>query len=334
MTTSRLSVSLVAIDRAEPPDWLHDRLREHGARLQIQLCESGEEVVTAADGADVVWIFGGSRLITADVVRQLPRCGAILRSGTGTDNVAVDEATKFGIYVANTPETTTDTVAEHAIGLLFAVLRRIALQDRAVRRGIWDSFYELPHAHVTSGTLGLIGFGRIARAVARKMSGFDMRILTFDPLINPDKLSRYDVEFVSLESLLQDSDFVSVHCPLTETTRGLIDENALARIKLGAVLVNTARGELVDEHALVDALKNHQIAGAGLDVFAKPLVPEHPLMAFENVVITPHTGGASTSTYANFWEHSVRTLIAMAKHRRPIWIVNPEVDPPRWGRGE
>ena len=330
MAAPRLKVSLVAIDRAEPPDWLHDRLSRHGAELQIGLCDSGEEVVSAAQEADVVWIFGGSRVITADVVRQLPRCGAILRSGTGTDNVAVDEATKHGIYVANTPETTTDTVAEHAIGLLFAVVRRIALQDRAVRRGLWDPFLDLPHVHVTGATLGLIGFGRIARAVARKMSGFEMRMLACDPFLDPEETSPHHVELVSFEELLQDSDFVSVHCPLTDSTRGLIDRNALARMKPGAVLVNTARGELIDEPALVRALQNNQIAGAGLDVFAGQPATDHPLMALDNVVITPHTGGASSETHARFWEHSVRTLIAMAEHRQPIWIVNPEVTSPRW----
>lgn len=326
----RLKVSLVAIDRAEVPVWLRPRLEAHGVELVIQLCDSSEAVARASQNADVIWLFGGSTLITPETLRQTPRCGAILRTGTGTDNVPVEEATRLGIIVANTPEATTDAVAEHAIGLLFAAVRKIAVQDRAVRNSVWDPFYAWPNAHITGSTLGLVGFGRIARAVAARMHGFGMRILACDPLVDPGLISQHNAECVPLHDLLEQSDFVSIHCPLTEVTRGLIDVQNLARMKPTAVLINTARGALVDEFALAQALSENRLAGAGLDVFSElPLDQDHPLLKLDNVVLTPHIAGASDVNRSNFWEHSAETLVAMARDRRPIWIVNPEVKP-RW----
>ena len=248
----------------------------------------------------------------------------------GTDSLHVEESTCLGIIVANTPESTTDAIAEHAIGLLFAVVRQIVVQDRAVRNGVWDPFVAWPNAHIMGSTLGLVGFGRITRAVAAKIRGSGRRILACDPRIDPDLIVEQDVESVSLHALLKQSDFVSLHCPLTEATRGLIDEQNLTRMKPTAVLINTARGALVDELALARALSENRLAGAGLDVFPElPLDEDHLFLKLDNVVLTPHIGGASDVNRTNFWEHSAETLIAMARDRWPIWIVNPEVEP-KW----
>ena len=146
-------------------------------------CAGPAEVAEAAGDADVVWTMGGSRVITAEVLPLLRRCRVILRTGTGTDNIPVEAATRLGIVVANTPEATMHQVAEHAIGLLFAVIRRIAEQDRLVRRGIWDRYRAWPDWHLVGRTLGLVGFGRIARLVARKVSGLELKVIASDPVV-------------------------------------------------------------------------------------------------------------------------------------------------------
>ena len=198
--------------------------------------------------------MGGSRVITADILPLLRRCRVILRTGTGTDNIPVEAATRLGIVVANTPEATMHQVAEHAIGLLFAVIRRIAEQDRLVRQGIWDRYRAWPDWHLVGRTLGLVGFGRIARLVARKVSGLELKVIASDPAVEAPIMAEHGVEKVGLDDLLARSDFVSVHVPLSEKTRHLIGERELRLMRPRAVLINTARGEIIDQPALVRAL--------------------------------------------------------------------------------
>lgn len=164
----RLKVAMVANDLLPTPVWVVPQLAEQGISLVERECTDGSEVVETAADADVVWLMGGSRVITPEVLEQLPKCRVILRTGTGTDNVPVDDATGLGIVVANTPEVTTHHVAEHALGLLFAVIRQIARQDRLVRQGIWDRYAAWPDWHLHGQTLGLVGFGRIARCWPEK----------------------------------------------------------------------------------------------------------------------------------------------------------------------
>src|SRR5262249_22898764 len=157
--------------------------------------------------------------LTARNLPNLPRCGAIVRTGSGTDNVPVEAATQLGIVVANTPDAITNAVSDHAIGLLFAVLRRIAVQDRVVRGGVWDRRRAWPLWTLRGRTLGLIGFGRIARAVARKLSGFELSVLTHDPLVSPEVVAQHGARAAALDDVLAQADIVSVHCPLTPATR-------------------------------------------------------------------------------------------------------------------
>jgi D-3-phosphoglycerate dehydrogenase len=270
--------------------------------------------------------MGGSRVITAQVLPLLPQCRAILRTGTGTDNIPVAEATRLGIIVANTPEATMHQVAEHAIGLLFAVIRQIARQDSLVRQGVWDRYRAWPDWHLAGKTFGLAGFGRIARLVARKISGFDMKLIASDPAVDQKAMEELNVEKVSLDDLFSRSDFLSIHVPLSDKTSHLIGERHLRLMKPKAVLINTARGELVDQQALVRALSEKWIAAAGLDVLdPEPPARDDPILTLENVVLTPHIAGYSDLFREGFWKHSVETLLAMSKTGAPIWIVNPAV---------
>jgi D-3-phosphoglycerate dehydrogenase len=322
---SRLRVALVANDLPPTPGWVGTKLSERGIEFAERACADAREIATFAGDADVVWLMGGSCVLTADTLPLLPRCRVILRTGTGTDNIPVDAATRLGIVVANTPEATMHQVAEHAIGLLFAVARQIAVQDRLVRQGIWDRYKAWPNWHFVGQTLGLIGFGRIARLVAKKMAGFELKIVSFDPVVDEAAMHAHGVEKVTLDELLKCSDFVSIHVPLSEKTHHLIGERELRRMKPTAVLINTARGPIVDQEALVRALAEGWIAAGGLDVVdPEPPDPNDPLLRLDNVVLTPHIASYSDIFRDSFWSHSVQTLIAVASNGQPIWVVNPE----------
>lgn len=321
----KLKVTMVANDHPPTPAWVLERLAEQGIDLREKACANEADVLEAAADAEVVWLFGGARVVTADVLPRLKKCRVILRTGTGTDNVPVAEATRLGILVANTPETTTDTVAEHAIGLLLAVLRKIAVHDRLVRQGIWDRDRAWPNWHIVGQTLGLVGFGRIARAVAKKIGGFDVKIIAADPLCDAGMMQQHGVEKVELPDLLKRADFVSIHTPLLDNTYHLIGERELRQMKSTAVLINTARGKVIDERALIRALQEKWIAAAGLDVLeTQPPAPDNPLLQFDNVVLTPHIAGYSDEFWNTFWSHSIRTLTEIAKGRPPLWVVNPQ----------
>jgi D-3-phosphoglycerate dehydrogenase len=260
----------------------------------------------------------------------LARCGAIIRTGSGTDNLPVAEATARGIVVANTPDTLTDAVSDHTIGLLFAVIRRIAVQDAAVRRGVWDRMLAWPDWHLHGQTLGLVGFGRIPRMVTRKLSGFDLSVLAYDPYAARSDFEALQVRSVNLDTLLAESDFVSVHCPLTPETFRLINEQRLRRTPPPAVLVNTSRGPVVEEQALVRALREGHIGGAGLDVLEQePPALGNPLLTLPNTVITPHIAGYSDEYVERSWQLSVETALDLVRGKWPRSCVNREVHP-RW----
>jgi D-3-phosphoglycerate dehydrogenase / 2-oxoglutarate reductase len=260
----------------------------------------------------------------------MERCWAIVRTGSGTDNVPVDEATRRGIVVANTPAAFSDAVSDHAIALMFAVVRRIVALDRAVRLGRWAPAQAGPLNSLRGQTLGLVGFGHIARQVVRKLSGFDMKVLAHDPHVGDKVMAAHGVEPVALEALLAAADFVSLHCPLTTETRHLIGEKELRLMKRTAVLVNTSRGAVVDERALVRALTEGSIAAAGLDVLEnEPPAADHPLLRLDNVVLTPHAAALSADGVELRWRLSVETLTALARHQWPASCVNPQVCPSR-----
>lgn len=320
-------VALVGGLQAEGvPGWVSERLAQAGIAFVARNCKSRAELAELAGDADVVWSFGDHECLYAENLDVIPRCGVILRTGSGTDNIPVKEATQLGIIVANTPEAISDAVSNHAIGLLFAVIRQIVVQDRALRRGQWDRYLGWPRWHLHGRTLGLIGFGHVARLVARKMSGFDLTLLAHDPYVPAETMAGAGVQAAPLDELLSSSDFVSIHCPLSDSTHHLIGERELRLMKPEAILINTARGPLVDESALLRALQEGWIAAAGLDVFEQEPTPaDNPLLKLDNVVATPHIGGYSDEFWDNFWRFSVETVLDLAQGRMPHSYVNPDV---------
>ncbi len=326
----RLKVALIDLDGQPVPEWVPESLRREQIELTAYDCKTREELARYAGGADVVWLFGGSRILMGGNLAALERCWAIVRTGSGTDNVPVDEATHRGIVVANTPAAFSDAVSDHAIALMFAVVRRIAALDRAVHIGRWGQSEARPLNSFQGRTLGLVGFGHIARQVVRKLSGFEMNVMAFDPHVGDDTLALHGVEPAGLSALVAASDIVSLHCPLTSATRHLLGQEELRLMKRTAVLVNTSRGAIVDERALLRALTEGWIAGAGLDVLEdEPPPVNHPLFQLENVVLTPHVAALSADGVECRWRVSFETVTALARRQWPASCVNPEVCPRR-----
>ncbi len=231
--------------------------------------------------------------VTAEVIRAGKRLQVIGRAGIGVDNIDLAQATRRGIIVVNVPSGNTIAVAEHTIGLMLALARHIPRSDAGLRAGRWEK-RGLTGIEVRGKVLGLVGLGRIGTAVAQRAAGLEMQIIAYDPFVSPERAARAGVRLVDLEQLLRTADFISVHTPLTERTRHLIGAEALALVKPTARLINCARGEIVDEAALLAALESGRLAGAALDVFEQePLGPDSPLRRCDKAILTPHLAAAT-----------------------------------------
>jgi phosphoglycerate dehydrogenase-like enzyme len=246
----------------------------------------------------------------------------ISRWGVGFDAIDVPAATRHGVVVAYTPGLLNDAVADYAMALLFALSRRVHEGHLTMRQGTWTSAW----GHDIAGkTIGLIGCGRIGQTMARRLSGFDMKVLGYDLTPHPEAV-RLGVHFVPLDQLLAESDFVSLHAALTPETRGLIGERELRRMKPSAYLVNTARGAIVDDDALLRALREGWIAGAALDAFVvEPLPADHPFRTAPNLLLTPHQASFGYETGARVSRSAAEAIVELAAGRPPRWVVNPEV---------
>jgi glyoxylate reductase len=302
-------------------------LREH---FEVRLHDSetkptADEIADAAAGCPGILTLIRD-LIDAALMDRLPGLRAIANYGVGYDNIDIAAATERGIVVTNTPDVLTDATADLAMALLLAVARRLGEGERMVRRGAFQGWTPtlLVGADVTGAALGLVGFGRIAAALARRAQGFGMRLL-HTARGDHQEADQLGSKRVELDQLLAESDFVSIHVPLTPETHHLIDRAALAKMKPTAFLINTARGPVVDEAALAAALAGGGIAGAGLDVYERE--PEvHPgLLQLENVVLLPHLGSATVGTRAAMSRVAATNLVAALRGERPPNPVNPEV---------
>jgi len=298
--------------------------------LRTARCGTKVEVIAAAREADVVVTMGLSTPLTARVIHALSRCRAIVRYGIGVDNIDVPAATESGVVVANAPEYCVPEVADHAVSLILALARRVPFFDRSVRAGHWREPIPFagPVRRLSTLTLGLIGFGRIARQVARKMAGFVGTIVAHDPYAGGEVAGDYGVQMVGLDELMARADLISVHVPLLPTTYHMIGAAQLARIKPTAFLVNTSRGPVVDEAALVAALQAGQIAGAALDVVeSEPLPANSPLRTLENVILTPHFACYSVESTIDLRASVARSVADVLRGYWPPHVVNRAVQP-------
>jgi glyoxylate reductase len=271
--------------------------------------------------------------IDRSLMETAPRLKVVSNYAVGFDNIDVGEATKRGIAVGNTPGVLTETTADFAFALLMAAARRVAESDRYVRAGKWKVSWEslrLLGEDIHGATLGVVGLGRIGTAFARRASGFGMTILYTDVVRQMQSEQEVRARFVDLRTLLSESDFVSLHTNLTSESRHLIDEKTLKMMKKNSVLVNTARGSIVDSLALYEALRTGQIRAAALDVTdPEPLPPDHPLLGLENVIITPHIASGSVRTRSKMAQVAVDNLFAGLSGKSLPYPVNPDVKPAR-----
>lgn len=307
-----------------------DYLRAHGCELidsgyggdQDDRALTEEATIELLHGVPAL-IAGGVK-VSRQVIESSPDLKIVARRGVGFDSVDLQAATEHGIVVTTTPGALTHSVADYTLGLILTLARHIHRGDRAVRSKQWPV---MMGTDVWQKTLGIIGLGRIGRGVAQRARGFDMRILAYDIVRDDAFASEYGVTYVSMDELLQRADFVSINAPMSSTTTHLIDARALSLMKPTAYLINTARGGLVDEAALVAALQEKRIAGAGLDVFEKEPLPESPLRALDTVVLTSHLAGYSTESMRASGMIAAQCVVAVLEGNRPepVCVVNPEV---------
>jgi len=267
--------------------------------------------------------------IDIEVFNAAAKLKIVSQLAVGFDNIDITEATKRGIYVTNTPEVLTDTTADFAWSLLMAVARRIVEADKYVRTGQWKVSWHpamLAGRDIHHATIGVVGAGRIGYAVAQRAKGFDMKILFYDVVPRPEIEKDLGAKKVDMDTLLKESDFVSIHVPLMKETHHLINAEKLKLMKKTAYLVNNSRGPVVDEKALYEALKKGQIAGAGLDVFEQEPTPlDNPLLKLDNVVVAPHISSASLETRSKMSEMVAENLVSFFQGKRPPNLVNPDV---------
>jgi D-3-phosphoglycerate dehydrogenase / 2-oxoglutarate reductase len=286
----------------------HATLDAAGVELRELAGHDPADVLDAARGVDAVFVyharFPRETIERLDGVRVLARCGA------GYDNIDVVAAREHGIEVVYVPDYGVDDVADHALALLLACARRVPESDRSIRAGAWPSYTELaPMYRLRGRTLGVIGYGRIGRKVAEKGRAFGLRVVVHDPFVD---------ESVDRDLLLRESDFVSLHMPLTDETRHTIGRAELARMKPTAVLINTARGGIVDGVALVEALAGGALGGAALDVFEEtPLPREHPLRSLDNVVLTPHSAAYTEEALAEVRKRPLADALRILRGETP-----------------
>jgi D-3-phosphoglycerate dehydrogenase len=304
-----------------------ETIRAAGGTLRFTNASNHVERAEMAASAEVLVV--ASAAMTRDFLSGLPQLKGLIRGGIGVDTVDVPAATDLGIVVANVPEFCTQEVAEHALALLFAVARKIALNDRSVRKGQWRGLIAtqiLPIRRLSGQTLGVVGMGKIGRSMAQKSQALGMKVIGFDPYLPPEMAAATGVPLLSLDDLLRQADVVSLHVPLTPETRHLINARTLPLMKPQSILINVARGPIIDEEALQVALESGHLVGAGLDVLEQePPSPSHPLFKFDNIVVTSHYASCGVESYAEMQRHVSEQAAEILRGEFPHNFVNREV---------
>jgi len=316
-----MTLVLVTDHPAPTTDIEAELLAAIGARLEVAPTGSEAELVAMVAEADA--ILTCFRHVTPAVVRAGRQLRVIGRYGVGVDNIAVETATELGIPVTNVPVYCTDEVAEHALALLLALARGVVAYDASVRAGGWDIATAMPLHRLAGSTLGVVGFGQIGQAVAKRARAMGMTVLVASRSATLDDVAPFDAELSDLDDLLRRSDAVSLHVPSTAETHHLIDADRLALMRRSAFLINCARGAVVDLDALAAALRAGRLAGAGLDVFEPERLPvDHPLVGLPNTVLTPHVAFYSEESIAELQRQATQNVVDVLSGRVPANVVN------------
>jgi D-3-phosphoglycerate dehydrogenase len=309
--------------------------REMLAGAGLRICEiegdHDEEILAHAEQADAVMIV--SAYLKGHVIDKLKRCRVISRLGTGVDKIDIPQATRQGIYVTNVPHFSTNEVADHTMALLLCAARHIKDYEKLMKQGRRPEGTDGIH-RLAVQTVGLVGFGRIGRAVANRAKAFGLQVLAYDPMLTQKAAEADGVVAADLDTVLATSDFVCLLCPLLESTRGMMTMAQFAKMKRSAVLVNTARGELVNEADLVRALKEKVIRYAAIDVYGGINVftpggfpTDHPYFGVENIVMTPHCAANSEEAMIESFTTGAQAVVDVLSGKKPMYPVNPEVRP-------
>ena len=282
--------TLIAVTDSPFPslDPARTALKRVDPELRMSKSPSADDILAVARDADAVLVTYAK--LPGDLLRELKRCKVIGRFGLGVDNIDIPAASALGITVTYVPDYCMQEVSDHAMALLLSLVRKVPLSNKLVQSGRWEVPPVVPIHRLSGRVLGLVGFGNIPRTLAPKAKAFGLRVVTHDPYVSADVLGKAGVESVGFDELLAMSDFVSIHAPLLPATRGLFNAEVFRKMKKGALLINTARGPLVDETALIAALDSGQLGGAALDVVtSEPLAKDSKLLGRDNVILTPHT---------------------------------------------
>lgn len=284
-------------------------------------CVSEDDVIAAAK--DAVGIINQYAPITRRVIEQLDRCKVISRYGIGVDTVDVQAASEKGIIVSNVTDYCWDEVSDHTLALMMACARKVVELNHAVKNGNWDFNIGVPIFRLRGRILGLVGFGNIPQLVAKKAQAFGLQVIAYDPFIPTEVAHQLGVKLLSLEEVCELSDYVSIHAPLNERTKGMISTAQFTAMKKEAFLINTARGPIVDEKALVKALEQGDIAGAGLDVLEKePISKNHPLIELDNVILNPHVAWYSEESQSVLKRKTAENVANVLMGKLPYYMVN------------
>ncbi len=296
-----------------------DFLREKGCSVELFTKEQKENLVQTLKGFDAVIV--GVEKITKEIILSASKLKAIAKHGAGIDNIDVSAASERGIVVLTAAGTNSEAVADLTFGLFLSLARTIPSADRAVKEGKWP---RVVGVQVNGKVLGIIGLGQIGKKVAKRASGFEMKVLAYDVIKDEAFAKQWGMTYVPLNELLTQADFISIHIPLLPSTKNLIGEKELKVMKKGAFLVNISRGDIVDEKALYQALKEGRIGGAALDVFSREPVGESPLLQLDNLISTPHMGAYTMEALKETGMICVQGIMDVLEGRKTPFAVNPE----------
>ena len=292
-----------------------------GAELILAQVREEEDLIRACKEAD--GLVNQYSLLTRRVFENLPKCKVVARYGVGVDSVDLRAATDLGIVVANVPNYCVDEVANQTIAMMLALMRKVAFFDQKVKSGQWDFRQGRPIHRLKGKTMGLVGSGRIGLEAAKRIAAFGVNVIAFDPYI---KKAPEGVELKDLDTVLKESDFVSIHCPLNDSTRHLIGEREFKKMEKKPFLINTSRGPIIDEKALIQALREGLISGAGLDVLEnEPPDSQNPLLKMDNVILSPHIGYYSEESISELKRRTAEGVSSVLLGKWPKSVVNPEV---------
>jgi len=292
-----------------------------GVELVLAQVKEEEDLIRACKDAD--GLINQYALLTRKVLQHLPKCKVISRYGVGVDSIDLKAATDLGIIVANVPDYCMDEVSNQTIAMILTLVRKTAFFDQKVKSGQWDFRLGIPISRTNGKTLGLVGCGKIGFEVAKKISSFGVRVISFDPYLQKPPEG---IELTDLDTVLKESDFISIHCPLNESTRHLIGEKEFKKMVKKPILINTSRGPIIDEKALIQALKDGLVTGAGLDVLEKePPDPQNPLLNMENVILSPHVSFYSEESIRELKRRTAENVSSVLLGKWPRSVVNRDV---------